>query len=146
MEPSPPPLLLLIKPGRVCTERWPRESSRSAACLGGEPYCTTAIKFLVDRIPAFRCIMESPGSRLEVAGHLSQYLEMEFNYLWGNLRSPWFQIAVCTLGRTRESKECGKAFCRIATCQHGRTHLRRKSSVNAADVIRKEQGRPGPLL
>lgn len=66
-------LLLLIKRGRMCTERQPLEQSRPTACLGGETYYTTSIKFLIDRIPAFRRTMESPGGSLEVGGHLSQY-------------------------------------------------------------------------
>lgn len=138
-------LLLLIKRGRMCTERRPLEQSRPTACLGGETYYTTSIKFLIDRIPAFRrALWRALGAvwRLEDIFHNT----MQFNYLWGNLRSKWFQIAVCTLGRIRETKECGKALCRIVTCRHGRTHLRLKTSVNGKLEVREGRSRADKVL
>lgn len=128
-----------------CALRGGRWSSQGPLLVWVEKHYTTSIKFLIDRIPAFRrALWRTLGAvwRLKDIFHNT----VQFNYLWGNLRSKWFQIAVCTLGRIRETKECGKALCRIVTCRHGRTHLRLKTSVNGKLEVREGRSRADKVL
>lgn len=86
-------------------------------------------------------IIESPGGG-SLPGGWRAFFTMprssvtcvEFNHLWGNLRSRQFQTTVCTLGRDWQSKARQKAFCRIVASQHGRAHPRPQTSVNVGDI------------
>lgn len=58
--------------GECALKGSPWSNPRPTAHLGGERY-TTSITFLLVRIPALRCTMESPGGSLDTGGHFSQY-------------------------------------------------------------------------